>query len=57
MDWKKEFDPIGDSTTVRVEISFTKETDMETIVKMGFQEGFTAGLNNLDHYLSTQFHR
>jgi PhnB protein len=55
MDWKKEFDPTDGSTTVRIEISFEKEADMETIIKMGFQEGFTAGLSNLDHYLSTQF--
>jgi len=55
MDWKKEFDPIDGGTTVRIEITFAKEADMEMIIKMGFQEGFTAGLSNLDHYLSTQF--
>jgi uncharacterized glyoxalase superfamily protein PhnB/uncharacterized protein YndB with AHSA1/START domain len=55
MNWKKEFSQTDSGTTVRVEIAFAKEADMETIIKMGFQEGFTAGLGNLDHYLSTQF--
>ena len=54
MDWKKEFDQTGGVTTVRVEITFLTTADMETIIAMGFQEGFTAGLSNLDHYLSTQ---
>jgi len=55
MDWRKEFSQTGSETIVRVEITFPTEADMETIIKMGFQEGFTAGLSNLDHYLSTQF--
>jgi len=54
MHWKKDFSETGSDTTVTVEITFDKEADMETIIKMGFQEGFTAGLGNLDHYLSTQ---
>jgi PhnB protein len=53
MDWQKEFSPSEDGTTVRVEIVFARDEDMDTIIKMGFQEGFTAGLSNLDHYLST----
>ncbi|HEX9509412.1 MAG TPA: SRPBCC domain-containing protein [Puia sp.] len=55
MNWRKEFSQTGNGTTVRVEITFAKEADMAMIIKMGFQEGFTAGLSNLDHYLSTQF--
>jgi len=54
MYWKKEFSQTGSETTVRVEIRFDTEADMETIIKMGFQEGFTAGLGNLDEYLSAQ---
>jgi uncharacterized protein YndB with AHSA1/START domain len=45
MYWKKEFSRTGSDTT---------EADMETIITMGFQDGFTAGLSNLDHYLSIQ---
>jgi PhnB protein len=53
MHWKKEFAPAGNATTVNIQITFDTEADMETIVKMGFKEGFTAGLSNLDAYLST----
>ncbi|MFL9483664.1 SRPBCC domain-containing protein [Chitinophagaceae bacterium LWZ2-11] len=53
--WKKAFSPKGDDTTVTVEITFDKEEDLEHLIKMGFQEGFTAGLSNLDHYISTHF--
>ncbi len=51
MNWRKEFSPAGSGTTVRIELSFAKEADMEMILKMGFQKGFTAGLGNLDEYL------
>ncbi|SRR5258708_17067662 len=51
MNWKKEFSQTGSGTTVKVEITFAQTADMEMILKMGFQEGFTAGLGNLDHYL------
>jgi len=55
MHWKQEFSETEDGTKVNVEISFDKIEDLETIVQMGFQEGFTAGLSNLDLYLSTHF--
>lgn len=54
MYWNKEFVPTGNATTVNVQITFDTEAAMEAIIKMGFQEGFTAGLSNLDEYLSTQ---
>lgn len=52
MNWKKAFRQTGSSTTVTIELTFAKTADMETILKMGFQEGFTAGLGNLDDYLA-----
>lgn len=52
MHWKKEFSPTYNGTTVAIELSFDKTEDMETIIKMQFQEGFTAGLNNLDQYFA-----
>lgn len=55
MLWKKEFRKHEDSTTVVIEVNFDKEEDMLKIIGMGFQEGFTAGMNNLDHYLDTAF--
>jgi PhnB protein len=55
MNWRIDFSRSNTTTTVKADITFAKEADMETIIKMGFQEGFTAGLDNLDQYLSTQF--
>jgi PhnB protein len=55
MHWEDEFRQTEGETTVRVEIVFDSAADMETIIMMGFQEGFTAGLGNLDHYLSSRF--
>jgi uncharacterized protein YndB with AHSA1/START domain len=59
--WKKEFRPNkdsatvdnanNDSTTVNIELTFDNEADLERMIQMGFQEGFTMGLSNLDHYL------
>jgi uncharacterized glyoxalase superfamily protein PhnB/uncharacterized protein YndB with AHSA1/START domain len=51
----KNFSESGAKTTVTVEVTFDEESDMEQYLKAGFQEGFTAGLSNLDQYLSTHF--
>ncbi|ELR69489.1 Putative glutathione S-transferase-related transmembrane protein [Fulvivirga imtechensis AK7] len=53
--WKNRFTKTDDTTTVNITISYDKLSDLEKIIEMGFKEGFTAGLENLDHYLSTQF--
>jgi PhnB protein len=53
MYWKKEFSQTPSGTVVTIKITFDKTADMETIIKMGFQEGFTAGLGNLDQYLGS----
>jgi PhnB protein len=53
MHWNKQFKETGDATTVTIDITFDRETDMEAILKMGFQEGFTMGLGNLDQYLDS----
>lgn len=51
--WNNEFQEGTGTTTVTVNISFDQLADMETIIAMGFQEGFTAGLVNLDEYLES----
>jgi hypothetical protein len=38
-------------TTVFIEITYEKLSDLETIMEMGFKEGFTAGLENLEQLL------
>jgi uncharacterized protein YndB with AHSA1/START domain len=52
MYWKNVFRDMGSETLVEVEISFDKEADMEKIIAMGFEAGFTAALNNLDELLA-----
>lgn len=52
--WENVFTQQGESTLVRIGIRFEKLADLEKIIEMGFEEGFTAGLTNLDQLLSTQ---
>jgi uncharacterized glyoxalase superfamily protein PhnB/uncharacterized protein YndB with AHSA1/START domain len=54
--WHNAFSEQGDETIVNAEISFDKLEDLEVIIKMGFKEGFTMGLENLDQYISAQFY-
>jgi uncharacterized protein YndB with AHSA1/START domain len=54
MDWKNEFSATDNGTRVKVEITFSSEADMQTIIEMGFEEGFTAALGNLDEMLVSQ---
>jgi uncharacterized protein YndB with AHSA1/START domain len=51
MHWKNEFHASGGGTKVVVEITFNKEADLEKIIEMGFEAGFTAALSNLDELL------
>ena len=55
MHWENKFTDEGDTTMVNIEISFNKLADLETIIRMGFKEGFTMGMENLDHYINTHF--
>lgn len=54
MHWKNEFSTSGSGTKVEVEITFSSEADLETIIKMGFEEGFTAAHGNLDELLAKE---
>jgi len=57
MQWHNEFEDRGTDTVVHVHISFHKPEDLETIVNMGFKEGFTMGMGNLDEYFAALFNR
>lgn len=56
MRWNNVFSDKQDHTVVNIEISFDKLSDLETILQMGFKEGFTMGLENLDQYIDAQFY-
>ena len=55
MFWKNEFHSSATGTKVIVEISFATKDDLEKIVELGFEVGFTAALANLDQYLEAKF--
>ena len=52
MKWKVVFTPASVGTKVSIEITFGSKEDMEKIIEMGFQEGFTAAHDNLDELLA-----
>lgn len=51
MHWKNEFSSTETGTKVEVEITFANEADMEKIIEMGFETGFTMAHGNLDELL------
>lgn len=53
--WENTFIDEGDRTTVRMVLSFETLSDLEAIIQMGFKEGITAGMENLDAYIRAQF--
>jgi PhnB protein len=55
MLWNNMFDEEADTTTVEVLIKFDNLADLEKIIEMGFKEGFTMALKNLDQYIEAQF--
>lgn len=50
-DWKNEFIAAGDKTRVLVTLTFRSVEELNQIVEMGFKEGFTMGLDQLEDQL------
>ena len=50
-DWKIEFHKTNTGTEVRVEMTFSTEQTMQTMIDMGFQQGFSMAHDNLDELL------
>jgi len=50
--WTNTFTEDSGNTKVSCELSFTEIEDMDKMLEMGFKEGFTAGLNNLEALLA-----
>jgi len=53
MYWDVKFEGLGEITKVYVELSFDTDAAMQKIIEMGFEGGFTMGLNNLEELLET----
>ena len=55
--WNVEFQKTTAGTKVQIEITFASEKDLNTIVEMGFEQGFAMAHDNLDEFLKTlQYH-
>jgi uncharacterized protein YndB with AHSA1/START domain len=52
MDWTVEFFPAATGTNVQITIVFAAEKDMQTIIDMGFEQGFSMAHQNLDEVLA-----
>ena len=52
MKWESRFSERDGGTLVRTRIDFDSTEDLEKIVTMGFKEGFTTGLDQLDELLA-----
>lgn len=50
--WKTDFTATPTGTTVMVVLTFDSESDLDTLVSMGFKEGFAMALGNLDEVLA-----
>lgn len=53
MHWKNVFSEAGGQTTVTITITVDTLETLEKIMQMGFKEGFTMGLNQLDTLLDS----
>lgn len=52
MHWKNDFSATATGSKVNVELAFDTLEAMEQIVAMGFKEGFSMGLGNLEELLA-----
>ncbi len=52
-DWDLTFSELNGTTTVHISIYNESRERMEKMIEMGFKEGFTMGLNQLDELLKT----
>lgn len=53
--WTNNFNSEGETTIVNIRATYDSLADLEKIIQMGFKEGFTMALENLDQYIEAQF--
>lgn len=53
--WTNEFNEHGEKTLVTITARYDSLADLEKIIGMGFKEGFTMAMENLDRYIETKF--
>lgn len=52
-EWTNTFQQLEDKTLVTIVATYDKLEDLEMVIEMGFKEGFTMGLNQLDELLNS----
>jgi uncharacterized protein YndB with AHSA1/START domain len=50
--WTNRFEPTADETVVNITLAFDRLEVLEKMVEMGFKEGFSMALGNLDELLA-----
>jgi len=53
--WSNNFTENGEKTTVNIVAKYESLSDLEKIIELGFKEGFTMALENLDQYIEAKF--
>ncbi|WP_310587331.1 SRPBCC domain-containing protein [Emticicia sp. 21SJ11W-3] len=53
--WNNDFKQTGSTTFVTINARYNSLSDLEKVIEMGFKEGFSMALENLDQYLEAQF--
>lgn len=51
--WNNSFSDAGENTLVDITVQYDDLADLEKVIAMGFKEGFTMGMENLDELLET----
>ncbi len=52
MLWRNKFEEVGDQTKITVTTTFASAADLQKIVDMGFEQGFSTGLDQLEALLN-----
>lgn len=53
--WTNVFTEKENTTVVNITAKYDQLSDLEKVIEMGFQQGFTMALENLDQYIEAQF--
>lgn len=53
--WTNNFSESGEITTVNITIQYESLEELEKIIEVGFKEGFTMAMQNLDQYIESKF--
>lgn len=53
--WTNVFTENENTTLVTITAKYEQLSDLEKVIEMGFQQGFTMALENLDQYFEAQF--